>query len=239
MSAIFLRDNEQRNKIAYGFIMSMTVVSFISFCTELIGIIIINKLIAGDFIEDATLELFDNSMQAVRVLYIGIFVGAVITFIMWFRRAYYNVHEFAITPPKYSEGWAAGAWFIPIISLIRPIQIMKEIWFETIAFLRNKTTNAPLEPPMGKLNLWWGTWVVGSIIGNISSRFFSDSEVLDEMIIGYYLDITVSVLIMISGITLLQLIKEYGVLENELHTAENNVDQDSIFYDSIHVETDA
>ncbi len=238
MATIFLRDNAQRNKMAYGFILAMVIVSFISLFSEITGVIILNKLIAGDFLEDATLDLFDNSIQAIRILYIITFVGAIITFIMWFRRAYYNVHEFALSPPQYSEGWAAGAWFLPILSLFRPSQIMKEIWFETIAFLRNKTSNCPIEVPTGKLNLWWGTWVVGSMLGNISSRLYSDSAALYEMLNGYYLDVAMSIFILISGFTLLQIIKEYGALEKELHIVENEVAEDSIFYEPTNIETE-
>jgi ABC-type multidrug transport system fused ATPase/permease subunit len=234
---LLLRENDQRNKLAYAFIMAMTILSCISLCLELVGIVILNKLINGAFIEDATLDLFDTSMQINGIIYIAIFIGAIVTFIMWFRRAYFNVHDFAITPPQYTEGWAAGAWFVPILSLFRPSQIMKEIWFETIAYLQNKTPNAPMEPPMGKLNLWWGTWVTGSILANISSRLFAKSEELDEMIIGYYADGIVSILMIISGITLLQIIREYGELEKELQLVGNHTVENSIFYGNNTTET--
>jgi len=55
---------------------------------------------------------------------------SVITFIMWFRRAYFNLHQ-KVNHLSYSEGWAAGSWFVPIINLYRPYQIMKEIYIET------------------------------------------------------------------------------------------------------------
>ncbi len=49
---------------------------------------------------------------------------------MWFRRAYFNLHQ-KVSYLSHSEGWAAGSWFVPIVNLYRPYQIMKEIYVET------------------------------------------------------------------------------------------------------------
>ncbi|RZK31646.1 MAG: DUF4328 domain-containing protein, partial [Hymenobacter sp.] len=40
--------------------------------------------------------------------------------ILWLRRAYYNLHQLPGINPEYSDGWAAGAWFVPFLNFVRP-----------------------------------------------------------------------------------------------------------------------
>jgi hypothetical protein len=57
---------------------------------------------------------------------LGIVTG--ITFLKWIYRAYKNIQGFGAEGLRFSPGWAVGYYFIPILSLIRPVQVMSEIW---------------------------------------------------------------------------------------------------------------
>ena len=57
---------------------------------------------------------------------LGILTG--ITFLKWIYRAYKNIQGFGAEGLRFSPGWAVGYYFIPILSLIRPVQVMSEIW---------------------------------------------------------------------------------------------------------------
>lgn len=76
-----------------------------------------------------------------------------VTCIMWFRRAYHNPYKIGISYLSYSEGWAAGAWFVPFMNLVRPFTIMKEIWNKTQEVPRNE--NEPVKDH-AILGLCWG-----------------------------------------------------------------------------------
>jgi hypothetical protein len=45
-----------------------------------------------------------------------------------FRRAYRNLPALGAESPRFSSGWAVGAWFVPFLNLVRPKQIMDDIW---------------------------------------------------------------------------------------------------------------
>ncbi|TRX16514.1 DUF4328 domain-containing protein [Flavobacterium franklandianum] len=69
----------------------------------------------------------DNREQAIGIIQIVVFILSAITFIQWFRLAYFNLH-LRVNRLSYSDGWAAGCWFMPIVNLFRPYQIMKKLF---------------------------------------------------------------------------------------------------------------
>ncbi len=56
-----------------------------------------------------------------------VFVVAFVLFLMWFRRAYKNIQIIGYEI-KHKDGWAVGDFFVPVISLYYPYNIMTEIW---------------------------------------------------------------------------------------------------------------
>lgn len=49
-------------------------------------------------------------------------------FIAWFFQAYKNLRRLGVANMRYGNGWAIGAWFVPILGLWRPKQIANDIW---------------------------------------------------------------------------------------------------------------
>ena len=57
-------------------------------------------------------DLNDLREMVIGILYVIAYIVSAVTFIQWFRRAYYNLH---LLVPRLNreEGWAAGSWFVP------------------------------------------------------------------------------------------------------------------------------
>lgn len=87
-------------------------------------------------------------------------VAFIVLFIMWFRRAYHNLHKAQVTGLSYSEGWAAGAWFVPFLCWIWPYQIMQDIYTATPRAIGGEERRvSPLLP------VWWACWLIASFAG--------------------------------------------------------------------------
>jgi hypothetical protein len=56
------------------------------------------------------------------------YLASGIVFLIWFHRAHRNLPSLDNERLKYSPGWAVGAWFVPFLNLVRPFQIMVEVW---------------------------------------------------------------------------------------------------------------
>ncbi|WP_086608965.1 DUF4328 domain-containing protein [Erythrobacter donghaensis] len=94
-----------------------------------------------------------------------VFVVSVIVVAMWIHRAHANLHEAGLPGLETSPGWAVGWFFVPIANLFKPFQAMRELWHESHQSADSFSSDAP-----GTLTLWWGLWIVGNILGNISMR---------------------------------------------------------------------
>lgn len=84
-------------------------------------------------------------------------IGA-ITFLFWFRRAYGNAialgHRAAFAP-----GWAVGAWFVPILNLVRPYQIASAMWRHA-----GRRVSSP-----SLLGFWWACFLTARVSTRIGA----------------------------------------------------------------------
>lgn len=51
-----------------------------------------------------------------------------VPFLIWFHRCYRNLTWLWVEGTRYSTKWAVGGWLIPILNLVRPYQVAREIW---------------------------------------------------------------------------------------------------------------
>lgn len=104
------------------------------------------------------------------------FVVSVILVAMWIHRGHKNLHDYGLDGLEFTPGWAVGWYFIPFANLIKPYQAMRELWNASTGAGESFTSEAP-----GFLKAWWGTWLIGNIISNISSRMANslDASVLE------------------------------------------------------------
>ncbi len=101
----------------------------------------------------------DAQTSTIATVELIAFIIAGICFIAWFRRAYSNLRLLGATTMRYAPGWAIGAWFVPILNLWRPKQIVNDIW-------RGSDPSHPGQQPLWRepvsllLWFWWGAWVL-------------------------------------------------------------------------------
>jgi hypothetical protein len=74
-------------------------------------------------------------------------------FITWFFQAYKNLRRLGVQGLRYGNGWAIGAWFVPLLGLARPKEIANDIW-------RGSERGADVsggwkQVPVPKLVHWW------------------------------------------------------------------------------------
>jgi hypothetical protein len=111
----------------------------------------------------------------VGLIQTGVYLATIVFFIRWLYRAYKNVD--AVTPGarRYGHGWAIGGWFVPILSLWRPKQVVNDVW------RAGTPEGRPLDAPPGwLLRIWWCAFLITSVLGNIASRTGTDPDATNE-----------------------------------------------------------
>jgi Domain of unknown function (DUF4328) len=215
-----IRPNKSRAKnaiIVIWIIMGLDVISMISSYLQYDLLAFAN---AGGFISDEVADSNDNREMILAFIYTAVSIISIVTFIQWFRRAYYNLN--IRINCKFSEGMAAGCWFIPIIALFRPYQIMKEMWVETSKLILSKTDVLIKNDGTGILALWWTIWIIYNFVGNQVIKMAFRGETIADYMNGTIGDIVLSFLGIPLAFITIRFIKLYSHKEDQLYMLEQN-----------------
>ena len=215
-----LRTNHVRAKNAIIPIWIILVLAIISIISKILQYNLLNDANNGIAISTASASINDIREAIISVIDFIISIISVVTFIQWFRRAYWNLHEIS-SNLSYSEGWAAGSWFVPVISFYRPFVIMKELFSETKRiFIQNgKNVHQNYTPT---LNLWWTLWIVGDALEVTINQYQKKSEDIEVLMNTTIGEIIALVLSIVSCIITIKIIKMYSQLEDELFILNND-----------------
>lgn len=143
-----------------------------------------------------------------------------VTFIQWFRRAYFNLH-LKVNHLSQTEGWAAGSWFVPIVNLYRPYQIMKELYKETKEFLTEKELNISKSFNTNYLGIWWALWIISSVVGQFVFRYSMRTETLEEISRMTVVSMALNIIGIPLALVTIKVIREYSKVEPLLEEAND------------------
>jgi hypothetical protein len=112
----------------------------------------------------------DHRVDTFAYAAIAALVVTGIVFIVWFHRAYRNTRARG-GEMRYSDGWAIGAWFIPISWLWIPKKLANDIWWGT-----ERPVYRAWRERSALLTSWWLAWV----FAGVGARFFGNADDIDE-----------------------------------------------------------
>ena len=108
--------------------------------------------------------------QFVILAQLGSFFITAIFFLLWTYRSYRHLSALSDRNLRFSPGWAVSWYFVPIMNLFRPYQVMKEMWKEI------DPDADPSRPEEGKgrtgsplLKGWWGLWLLNHLLAGVSA----------------------------------------------------------------------
>lgn len=138
---------------------------------------------------------------------------------MWFRRAYFNLH-LRVKNLSNDEGWAAGSWFVPIINLYRPFQIMKELYVETKKYIIDNDESSRIDLNTNIIVFWWTLWIINGIFGQLIFRLSNYADTIPDLIGITVLSIISGFIGIVLAIVTLKMIKDYSKAETVLRLEE-------------------
>ena len=131
-------------------------------------------------VDDVTFDAKANQIDGVGAVlafaYLGSFIASAVTACIWIHRAAQNLRAAEMLELRFSPGWSVAWYFIPIASLWKPYQAMKEIWQASSFQLNWKDVAVP-----GLLPLWWAGWLASNAIGQISYRMGDNAETIPQL----------------------------------------------------------
>jgi len=178
-----IRDNSDRAKTVVGVFVCMIIVNVLAGTNCLMLYSEYHGNIAGRLA-----EIQSSTQLALLMLFAGLtlvlFVIAIITFLNWFRRAYYNLHQFSKQKLSYDEDMAVWSFMIPFINLIRPHTIAQEIYDVNYDAAKKISADVPSKNN-DIISIWWIAYIfLGIIVYILTSIGGEDSidEIIDSML---------------------------------------------------------
>jgi hypothetical protein len=106
------------------------------------------------FTESSAQHQDDRVGTAATLILLAILVAGVL-FIVWLFRVVRQLHAGRPTMFRYRAGWAIGGWFVPLVNLVIPKQMVDDSW-------RAATDRAKPVPPL--FHVWWAAYLLGGLV---------------------------------------------------------------------------
>lgn len=221
-----LKNNENRAKNALSLLWIIFIMYFVLIFSDILQTLMLNDIKSGITVSMEKFQLNDLRQLIVSYLYLAIFIISAITFILWFRRAYYNLHQ-KVTYLNYSEGWAAGAWFVPVVFLFYPLQIMKELYYETHELLEKNQIQPKAKNNQLLIGFWWALWIIVELLSRYEFIKMRSATTVDDVLFLTNFSIVSTILALVNTILIIKLVKDYALLESQLYTISEESDNTS------------
>lgn len=188
--------------------------------TDLIGVFsglrqasLVAGILAGQPASQAAIQASDERQAFLGGVQLLLFLATSVAFLFWIHRAHRNLPSLGIEGLRFSPGWAVGWFFIPIYSLVRPYQVMQEIWK---ASSPQTGTVAPSEgearapsptswqgaPGSPLVTCWWGLFLVMSLVGRAVASLARDKDASSLPALSYTLAVSDIVSIAAAAVTI-------------------------------------
>ena len=170
-----------------GLLVATIVLSLVAIVSGLLQVELLSRAASGG-ISDAEAAANDSRQQLIGVLQVLLFLGTAAAFLVWFHRAHKNLPALGVRQLKYTPGWAVGGFFVPFLNLVRPLQVMREVWNGSDpeglergsidgGFVNRTQPGTPL-----LVGWWWALFLVSGFLGNMAARMaFAPNQSLDQL----------------------------------------------------------
>lgn len=126
---------------------------------------------------EASVETNEQRQSTIMLLYIAVSISSAIFILQWIYRVSYNARQMTEKPTRFTPGWSVGYYFIPILSLWKPYQAMKETWR-----ISKNPSNWPSEKTDNILVIWWTAFIVSGLLGNAIFKLAPEANSIEDFI---------------------------------------------------------
>ncbi|MPV86282.1 DUF4328 domain-containing protein [Cardiobacteriales bacterium ML27] len=120
-------------------------------------------------------EANDRRQMVIAIGYGAVFIISGFLILKWVYRANYNARQLGAVGMKFTPGWSVGWYFIPIMSLWKPFQAMREIWQVS----HNPKDWQSVEAG-SILGAWWAFFLINGWLGRVVYNQSNRAEEIAE-----------------------------------------------------------
>ena len=207
-----LRPNTARARAAMILIWIIMALEMITLILNINQYFLLKAASVGEMITRETADASDGAKRIIAIVFLLMYILSAVFFIRWFRRAYYNLGLKAEYLNE-KEGWAAGAWFIPIVNLYKPYQMMKEMYVVTIGLLQRHNGNDTPKQKTATIGWWWTLWIINGILSQIYAQMAKYADDVDSYLHSTIVDMIGNIASIFLAFITIKMIGDYARME--------------------------
>ncbi len=179
---------------------------------------LLRRMAAGAAWTMAEAEANDSRIAALEIINGVVYIIGVISFLFWLYRVRANLPALGIEDARWGPGWAVGWWFVPIMNLVRPLQVVWDIWQACDPVTH--PTSWRDRPMVALLGWWWALLLIGGIADNIAFlRRWSDPGTIIGLVDISRAYIVANALAVIGAVLAIKLVTGIDRRQKERHAA--------------------
>ena len=175
----------------------------------------LQKMAAGTTVPHEEIAASDWRQQVIGGTQLVLILMAFVALIFWAHRAYGNLHRVHKTPrPRHAEGAAGWGWFVPIMNLWYPYQVLKDLWILTQRYAQ--PDEAPrYERDNGLIGGWWALRIF-TIFASRGIRAPADGDTMAQIFTYVQLTMGINLLYIWYAVATIYLLRRFRTFEEQL-----------------------
>lgn len=150
---------------------------------------------------------------------ICLFLANGVIFLVWLHRSYKNLLALRAEGLTFTPGWAVGWWFIPIMNVFKPYQVVKELWKASDPSFDLKNARSWKEAPSTLLiPFWWAFWLLSTVKVTLSGASINPQNVK----VLTWVSLGTHTAYLIAGILLILLVRTISKRHEQLRARVND-----------------
>ena len=208
-------DNSQRIRYAILFQWIVVGVSVLALASRVAEYLMLQKMAAGATVPHAEVEANDWRQQVIGGIQLVLILMAFIALVLWAHRAYANLHRLRQTPrPRHTEGAAGWGWFVPVMNLWYPYQVLKDLWVLTQRYAQPDGA-IRYERDNGLIGGWWALRIFAVFVSR-GIRNPADGATMAQILTYVQLTMGMNVLYAWYAIATIYLLRKFRPFEQQL-----------------------
>jgi tetratricopeptide (TPR) repeat protein len=220
------RPNHRRARITVIALGVCVLISVLTVVFSFTALELFQRLDRNDFTM-AEITTFDERARTLALFDAGAYLVTAIIFLFWIYRAYHNHAQLARRGSEYSPNWAVFGFIIPIISLVRPYQVVREMWDE----IQADDTHNPLgvTPSHATILIWWWSFLAMNFITRLYSTAATAADSPAGLTSATTIDMVVQVATIMSAVLAIRIVRRidtyHDTRQQQLQSADIPTDR--------------
>ncbi|MDF1698106.1 MAG: DUF4328 domain-containing protein [Saprospiraceae bacterium] len=209
-------DNSQRAKtliLVFSILAALTAIGVISGYFELQ---LLERMKAGEYVTDEEINVNDLRQGVIGIIQTILYIGSIIVFLNWFRRAYANLHRSGTKGIEHKESMALWSWFIPIIVFFRPVQIMNEIWTKTQSRIQYFDTSYVVKSGGLIIGIWWFLFITSNFVGRYVWHTAFKTDTIEQIVEGTQAVLILDIMQVPEALLVILIVTQLSKMETKL-----------------------